>query len=107
MFGHARAEDAVKEMLGVLDKLALPLRLMLSLEMDGPNVNKSIRHKIHQVNKEKGYQPLVKFPSSCLISHMSQQFSERYGSVWIQCQGIMPNPLLLLGQEFLQMKIPL
>ena len=25
MFGHARAEDVVKEMLGVLDKLAIPL----------------------------------------------------------------------------------
>ena len=64
MFWHARAEDVVKEMLGALDKLAIPLRLMLSLGMDGPNVNKSIMHKINQVKKEKGYQPLVKFPPS-------------------------------------------
>ena len=34
MFGHARTEDVVKEMLGVLDKLAIPLKLMLSLGMD-------------------------------------------------------------------------
>ena len=27
---------------------------------------------------------------------MSQQFSESYGSVWIQCWGIMPKPLLPL-----------
>ena len=69
IFGHARAEDVVKDMLGVLDKLAIPLRLMLSLGMDGPNVNKSIMHKINQVMKEKGYQPLVKCPPSCPI-HM-------------------------------------
>ena len=36
--------------------------------------------------------------------HMPQWFSERYGSVWIQCSGIMPKPLLLLQEEFMQMK---
>ena len=55
MFGNARIEDAVKEMFGVLDKLAIPLRLLFSHGMDGPNVNKSIMHKINQVKKEKGY----------------------------------------------------
>ena len=54
MFGLARAEDVVKEMFGVPDKLAIPLRLMLSLAMDGPNMN-----EINQVKKEKSYQPLV------------------------------------------------
>ena len=29
MFGHARAEEVVKEMLGALDKLAIPVRQML------------------------------------------------------------------------------
>ena len=75
MFGHARAEAVVKEMLGGLEKLVIPLRLMLSLGMDGPNVNKSIMHKINQVKKEKGYQPLVKFPTSCPI-HMSNSFQK-------------------------------
>ena len=32
----------MKEMLFVLDKLAVPVRLMLPLGADGPNVNKSI-----------------------------------------------------------------
>ena len=41
MFGHARAEDVLKEMSGILDKLAIPLRLMLSLGMDGPSVKKT------------------------------------------------------------------
>ena len=66
MLGHARAEGIVKEMLGVPDKLAIPLRWMLSLGMDGPNVNKSRIHNINQVKKEKGDQPLVKCPASCL-----------------------------------------
>ena len=43
-FSHARAEDVVKKMLGVLDKLVIPLILMLSFGVDGPNVNKSIMH---------------------------------------------------------------
>ena len=67
MFGHTTVEDGVKEMFGVLDKLALPLRLMLSLGMEGPSVNKCIMHKINQVKKEKGYQPLIKCPPSCPI----------------------------------------
>ena len=53
MFGHARAEDVVKEILGVLNKLAVPLTVMLSLGMHWPNVNKFIMHKINQVKKEK------------------------------------------------------
>ena len=44
----------MKERLGVLDKLAIPLRLMLSFGMHGPSVNKSKVHKINQVKKEKG-----------------------------------------------------
>ena len=76
MFGYARAEDVVKEMLDGLDKLVIPLRLMLSLGMGGCNVNKSIMHKINQVKKEKGYQPLIQVPTQLPDSHISQQFSE-------------------------------
>ena len=46
-------------------------------------------------------------PNQLPSSHMSQQFSERYGSEWIQCWGIMPKPLLLLQEEFMQVKRPL
>ena len=35
MFGHATARRVVEEMLQTLEELALPLRLMLSLDMDG------------------------------------------------------------------------
>ena len=42
MLGHAKADTVVHEILKTLEKLALPLKLVLSLGMDGPNVNKSI-----------------------------------------------------------------
>ena len=79
MFGHASAEDVVKEMLGALDKLAIPLRLMASLRMDEPNVNKSRMHKISQVKKENGYQPLVKCSPSCMIHLCHNSFRK----VWL------------------------
>lgn len=67
MLGHAKADTVVHEMLKVLEKFALPLKLILSLGMDGPNVNKSILGKIDEKKKEKGYKPLVRCPVSCLI----------------------------------------
>ena len=76
VFGHAKAEDVVKEMLGVLDKLAIPLRLMLSLGMEEPNVNKSIMHKINCIKKEKGYQLLVKWPPSYPIHICHNNFQK-------------------------------
>ena len=66
-----------------LEKLAIPLRLMLSLGMDEPNVNKSRIHKINQVKKEKGYQPLVKCPSTCSIHICHNSFQKcmaQYGN---------------------------
>ena len=74
----------MKEILGVLEKLVIALRLMLSLGMDGPNMNKSIMHNISQVKKEKekGYQPLVKCPPSCPIHichHSFQKGMAQYG----------------------------
>ena len=37
MFGHAKSPDVVTEILKSSEKLAIPLKLMLSLGMDGPN----------------------------------------------------------------------
>ena len=53
-------------MLKTLEKLALPLKLVLSLGMDGPNVNKSILGKLDE-KKEKGFKALTRCPVSCLI----------------------------------------
>ena len=65
MLGHAKADTVVHEMLKTLEKLALPLKLVLSLGMDGPNVNKSILGKLDE--KEKGFKALARCPVSCLI----------------------------------------
>ena len=103
MFGHAAKEEVVKEMLGVLDKLAIPVRLMLSLGMDGPNVNKSVMHKINQVKKRK----LI---NHWLSAHPAAQFTyvtTVFRKVWIQYWGIMPKLLLILQEKFVQTKRPL
>ena len=67
MFGSATAINVVKEMTYALDKLGVPIKLMVSLGMDGPNVNKSIRDKLNDIKKEKGFPKLVMCPPSCLI----------------------------------------
>ena len=67
MFGHAKAADVVTEIMQVLENLSLPFKLMLSLGMDGPNVNKSILAKLNELKKEKGYPELVQCSQSCLI----------------------------------------
>ena len=41
MFGHAKAQDVVTEILKALEKLVIPLILMFSVGIDGPNINKS------------------------------------------------------------------
>ena len=87
MLGHIRAEDFVKEMLGVLDRLAIPLRMMLSLGIDGPNVNKYIMHKINQVKKENDFQPLVKCPCSCPIHICHNSFRK----VWLSIDTMLRN----------------
>ena len=61
MLGHAKADTVVHEMLKTLEKLALLLKLVLSLGMDGPNVNKSILGKLDEKKKEKGAQSVVLF----------------------------------------------
>ena len=42
MFDHAKTQGVVEKMLKTLVEIAIPIRLILSLGMDGPNVNKSI-----------------------------------------------------------------
>ena len=68
-FGHARAGD-VKGMHGFLNKVAIPLRLMLSFGMDGPNVNKSIIHKDEPVQDREGLSTIGQVPTHLPDSHM-------------------------------------
>ena len=53
MFGHAKAPDVVTEILKSLEKLAIPPKLMISLGMDAPNVNKSILNRINEIKRRK------------------------------------------------------
>ena len=72
--GHAKADTVVHEMLKTLEKLSLPLELVLSLGMDGPSVNKSILGKLDERKKEKGFKPLARCPVSCLINVCHNSF---------------------------------
>ena len=88
MFGHATADLVVKEMLPTFEQLTLPLLLMLSLGMDGPNVNTSILSKLNTVEKDKGWKQLVSCPTSCLIHVCHNSFRKRlwkYGLMQKSC----------------------
>ena len=82
MLGHVKADTVVHEMLKTLDKLALSLKLVLSLGIDGPDVNKSILGKLDK--KEKGFKPLARCPVSCLIHVCHNSFCKgvkQYGDI--------------------------
>ena len=82
MFGHAKVDTVVDEMLQTLEELALPLRLMLSLGMDGPNVNKSILNKLNKIKTQEGFKELISCPTSCLIHVRHNSFRKgllKYG----------------------------
>ena len=83
MFGHATASRVVEEMLQTLEELALLLQLMLSLGMDGPNVNESILSKFNSIKVEKGFKELINCPTSCLLHVCHNSFRKglsKYGS---------------------------
>ena len=55
---------------------------MLSLDMDGPNINKSILSKFNSIKVEKGLE-LISCPTSCLIHVCHNSFRKglsKYGS---------------------------
>ena len=60
VFYHSKEEDMLTEILKALEKSAIPLTLMLSLGMDGPNINKSILNKLNEIKNQQ----LVKCPPS-------------------------------------------
>ena len=76
MFGSATATIVVKEMMYAFKKLGVPIHLMVSLGMDGPNVNKSIRDKLNNIKQEKGLPKLVMCPPNCLIHVCHNSFKK-------------------------------
>ena len=77
MFGHATADLVVKEMLQTFEQITLPVSLMLSMGMDGPNVNKSILSKLNTVKKDKGWKQLVSCSPCCLMHVCHNSFKKR------------------------------
>ena len=56
VFSHAYAESVANELCETLHKFSLPLKYLLSLSSDGPNVNKAIKTNINrrcQVNYQR------------------------------------------------------
>ena len=48
VFGHAFADTVANELCNTLEKFSLPLKYLLSLSSDGPNVNKAIKTNINR-----------------------------------------------------------
>ena len=53
MFGQTKAVGGVKKMMIALEKLAVPIKLMVSLGVDGPNINISIMEKLNKIKRER------------------------------------------------------
>ena len=90
MFGHAKVEGVVKEVMDALQKWAVPLKLLMSLEMDGPNVNKAVCSKVNQLKEELDEPTLVMCPQA-VTPCVSQQLQERSVAVWHECRGNLPS----------------
>ena len=84
MFGQGKAVDVVKEMMVALEKLAVPIRLMVSLDMDGPTVKISIMENLKKIKGKRVFSNLGKWHLSCLI-HVCYNSPERFGEVGIEC----------------------
>ncbi len=91
MFGHAKSEDIVKEILAALEKLALPVKQILSLGMDGPNVNKSVLEKINRIKRDKGFDTLVQCPASCLLHICHNSFWKGLEKFGVQAEELALN----------------
>ena len=98
MLGHAKADTVVHKMLKTLEKLALPLKLVLSLGMDGPNVNKLILGKLDEKKKEKCFKPLARYPVSCLIHVCHNNFCRWVKQYSNNAERAMHEPVLLLQE---------
>ena len=59
VFGHAYAESVANELSETLQKFRLPLKYLLSLSSDGPNVNKAIKTIINSKLKVNYQRELV------------------------------------------------
>ena len=82
VFGHAYAESVANELCETLQKFSLPLKYLLSLSSDGPNVNKAIKTIINSKLKANYQRELVDTgPCQLHVVHNSfRKGVEGYGS---------------------------
>ena len=82
VFGHAYAESVANELCETLQKFSLPLKYLLSLSSDGPNVNKAIKTNINSKLKANYERELVDTgPCQLHVVHSSfRKGFEGYGS---------------------------
>ena len=92
MFDHAKAQDVVTKILRALEKLAIVLKLMLSLEMDRPNANRSILNKLNQIKKETGHQQPAKFSPNCMIHVCHNRFKKGIAKYGFNVEESCLNP---------------
>ena len=82
VFGHAYVESVANELCKTLQKSSLPLKYLLSLSSDGPNVNKAIKRNINRKLKANYQRELVDTgPCQLHVVHNSfRKGVEGYGS---------------------------
>ena len=91
VFGHAYAESLANEHCETLQKFSLPLKYLLLLSSDGPNVNKAIKTNINSNLKANYQRELVDTgPCQLQVAHNSfRKGVEGHGSdVENLCIGI-------------------
>ena len=82
VFGHAYAESVTNELCETLQQFSLPLKYLLSLSSDGPNVNKAIKTIINSKLKAN-YQGELGDTGPCQLHVVHNSFRkefEGYGS---------------------------
>ena len=82
VFGHAYAESVANELCETLQKFSLPLKYLLLLSSDGPNVNKAIKTNINSKLKAN-YQRELVYTGPCQLRVIHNSFRkgvEGYGS---------------------------
>ena len=82
VFGHAYAESVANKLCETLQKISLPLKYLLSLSSDGPNINKVIKTIINSKLKAN-YQRELFDTGPCQLHAVHNSFRkgvEGYGS---------------------------
>ena len=76
-FGHAKAETVATDLYKTVQDLGLPLKHLLSISCDGPNVNKAIKSKLnYKITSSKSW--LTQDHASCKLCTMPSEEESRH-----------------------------